>query len=50
MLTLDGPDIEMDGGAIVKENVVEAVIFPEVPVIVKTVVPNLTELPEVRVK
>jgi len=45
-----GPEIEMDGGDMVKENVVVEVTFPDVPVTVKTVVPNATELLDERVK
>ena len=40
----------MDAGNIVKENVVAAVTFPDVPVMVKTVVPKGTELLDERVK
>ena len=50
MLTFDGPEIEMAGGDMVKENVVLEVIFPDVPVMVKTVVPKGTELLDERVK
>jgi hypothetical protein len=50
MPTFGGPKIEMESGDMVKENVVEAVTFPDVPVMVKTVVPNATELLDVRVK
>ena len=50
MLTFDGPEIEMEGRNMVKENVVAAVSFPDVPVMVKTLVPNATELLDERVK
>ena len=40
----------MDAGDTVKANVVVEVTFPDVPVMVRTVVPNVTELPDVRVK
>jgi hypothetical protein len=43
-------EIEIDGGEMVKENLVVEVTFPEVPVMVRTVVPNATELLDVRVK
>ncbi len=50
MLKLDEPEIEMDGGEIVKVNAVLEVTFPEVPVMVKTDVPKGTVLLEERVK
>jgi len=50
MLTFGGPENEREGGDMVKENFVDAVIFPDVPVTVKTDVPNATELLDVRVR
>jgi hypothetical protein len=50
MLTFCGPEIEMDGGDMVSEKVVVDVIFPDVPVMVRTLVPRVTELLDVRVK
>lgn len=50
MLAFGGPEIEMDGGDMVKEKVAVEVTFPDVPVMVRTVVPNETELLDERVK
>lgn len=50
MLTLGRLEIEMDGGDTVRENVVVAVAFPDLPVRVTRVVPNATELLEERVR
>ena len=50
MPTFGGPETEMDGGDMVKEKVVVEVTFPDVPVMVKTVVPKATELLDERVK
>jgi hypothetical protein len=50
MLAFGGPEIEMDGGDMVKENVVVEVTFPDVPVMVTRDVPNETELLDERVK
>jgi hypothetical protein len=50
MLTLGGPEIEMAGGAMVKEKAVVEVSFPELPVMVNLVVPSATELLAERVK
>ena len=50
MLTFGGPEIEIDGGDMVRENVVVEITFPDVPVMVKTLVPKVTELLDERVK
>ena len=49
-LIFSGPEIDMDAGDIVKENVVVEFTFPDVPVIVKTLVPKATEALDERVK
>lgn len=50
MLTLGGPRIEIDGGDMVKENVVAAEVFPDAPVMVTCEFPNATELLDERVR
>jgi hypothetical protein len=50
MLTLGGPEIEMDGGDMVKENAIATEVFPDVPVMVTCEVPSATALLDERVK
>ncbi len=50
MLILGRPEIEIDGGGMVKENVVATEVLPDVPVMVTCEVPNATELLDERVR
>lgn len=45
-----GPEIEIAGGEMLKENVVWVVIFPDVPVMLTTVLPTRAEVLVERVR